>query len=124
MTLPLPLLMGLAVLLFILFVAGLAWRSAQVVSSRASDKTPGWMRSQAGAREGERLAAASSEAIEELANQALAKAGVDGLRVDFGTAHDGSLEIWIGEDRYTSVDSIPDERVRRALAEAVASYNH
>ena len=46
-----------------------------------------------------------------------------GLRVDFGTAHDGSLEIWVGEDRYTSVDSIPDERVRRAVAEAVASFN-
>jgi hypothetical protein len=119
----LPLLMGLAVLVFVLFVVGLAWRSSRGVSSRVSGRAPEERPPQAGAREGERLAAASSEAIEELANQALAKAGVTGLRVDFGTAHDGSLEIWIGEDRYTSVDSIPDERVRRAVAEAVASFN-
>jgi hypothetical protein len=119
----LPLLMGLAVLLFVLFVVGLAWRSSRTVSSRVSGRASEVRAPQRGASEGERLAAASSEAIEELANQALAKAGVTGLRVDFGTAHDGSLEIWIGEDRYTSVDSIPDERVRRAVAEAVASFN-
>ena len=119
----LPLLMGLAVLVFVLFVVGLAWRSSRAVSSRVSGRAREVRAPQPGASEGERLAAASSEAIEELANQALAKAGVAGPRVDFGTAHDGSLEIWIGEDRYTSVDSIPDERVRQAVAEAVASFN-
>jgi len=123
MTLSLPLLVGLAVLVFLFFVVGLAWRRSRTVSSSVSGRARGERLPQADAREGERLAAASSEAIEELANQALAKAGVTGLRVDFGTAHDGSLEIWIGEDRYTSVDSIPDERVRRAVSEAVASFN-
>ena len=123
MTLSLPLFAGLAILVFLFFVVGLAWRSSRAVSSGLSGRARGERPPQAGAGEGERLAAASSEAIEELANQALAKAGVTGLRVDFGTAHDGSLEIWIGEDRYTSVDSIPDERVRRAVAEAVASFN-
>ena len=119
----LPLLMGLAGFVFVLFVVGLVWRGSRGVSSTVSGRAREERHPQAGAREGERLAAASSEAIEELANQALAKAGLTGLRVDFGTAHDGSLEIWIGEDRYTSVDSIPDERVRRAVAEAVASFN-
>jgi len=119
----LPLLMGLAGFVFVLFVVGLVWRGSRGASSTASGRAREERPPQAGAREGERLAAASSEAIEELANQALAKAGLTGLRVDFGTAHDGSLEIWIGEDRYTSVDSIPDERVRRAVAEAVASFN-
>jgi len=123
MTLSLPLLVGLAALVFIFFVVGLAWRSSRTVSSSVSGRAGGERPPQADAREGERLAAASSEAIEELANQALAKAGVTGLRVDFGTAHDGSLEIWVGEDRYTSVDSIPDERVRRVVSEAVASFN-
>ena len=123
MTLSMPLLVGLAVLVFLFFVVALAWRSPRAVSAKAASRARGERPPQAGAREGERLAAASSEAIEELANQALAKAGVTGLRVDFGTAHDGSLEIWVGEDRYTSVDSIPDERVRRAVAEAVASFN-
>lgn len=123
MTLSLGLLVGLAVLLFVLLVVGLAWRSARAVSSGAPGTTRGGPPRLPRAGEGERLAAASSEAIEELANQTLAKAGLAGIRVDFGTAHDGSLEIWIGEDRYMSVDSIPDERVRRAVAEAVASFN-
>jgi hypothetical protein len=48
---------------------------------------------------------------------------VTGVRVDFATAHDGSLEIWIGDDRYTSVDAIPDPRVRQAVADAVAAFN-
>jgi hypothetical protein len=123
MTLSLPLMVGLAVLVFLFLVVGLAWRSSRAVSSRVSSRAGAGVPPQTSASEGERLAAASSESIEELANQALAKAGVTGLRVDFGTAHDGSLEIWVGEDRYTSVDSIPDERVRRAVAEAVASFN-
>ncbi|HSR48940.1 MAG TPA: hypothetical protein VLL77_13235 [Anaerolineales bacterium] len=75
-------------------------------------------------REAERLASASSEAIEELVNQKLS--GIPGLadtRVDFGTAADGSLEIWIGWERYASVDEIPDARIRDAVREAVSAYN-
>lgn len=75
-------------------------------------------------REEERKASAISEAIEEMVNQKLA--GIPGLadtRVDFGTAADGSLEIWIGWERYASVDEISDPRIRDAVREAVAAYN-
>jgi len=69
-------------------------------------------------------AAPISEAVEDLVNQRLASLpGLAGTRVDFGTAADGSLEIWIGEQRYTSVDEIRDPRIRQAVADAVASYN-
>jgi len=69
-------------------------------------------------------AAAASEAIEELVNQKLAKIpGLAGRRIDFGSAADGSLEIWIGDQRYTSIDEIPDQRIRQAVREAVASFN-
>jgi hypothetical protein len=43
--------------------------------------------------------------------------------LDFGTAIDGSLEIWVDGERYNSVEEIPDERIRRAIAEAVEKYN-
>lgn len=75
-------------------------------------------------REGERLASASSEAVEELVNRKLG--GIPGLadiRVDFGTAADGSLEIWVGWERYASVEEIPDARIRDAVREAVSAYN-
>jgi hypothetical protein len=69
-------------------------------------------------------AAPISEAVEDLVNQRLASLpGLAGTRVDFGTAADGSLEIWIGDQRYTSVDEIRDPRIRQAVADAVASYN-
>jgi hypothetical protein len=123
MSLSVALLVGLLVVLFMIFVAVAAVRSARSMSRRPPSMPRADPASGPRAREGERLASASSEAIEDLVNQALAKAGVDGVQVDFGTAHDGSLEIWIGDDRYTSVDSIPDARVRQAVADAVASFN-
>jgi hypothetical protein len=56
-------------------------------------------------------------------NDALVKAGLGSTQVDFGTAHDGSLEIWIGDQRYTSVEALPDPRIRQAVADAVAAFN-
>ena len=69
-------------------------------------------------------AAPISEAVEDLVNRRLASLpGLAGTRVDFGTAADGSLEIWVGDQRYTSVEEIGDLRVRQAVQDAVASYN-
>lgn len=123
MTLSLTFLVVLGIVLFILFVGVLALRSARNLSASTTASPHGSLPDIPRARQGERLASPSSEAIQELANQALARAGVKGIRLDFGTAHDGSLEIWIDDDRYTAVDSIPDERIRKAVAEAVASFN-
>ena len=73
---------------------------------------------------GERLASPVSEQIEEAAQRKLAGyPDLAGKRLDFGTAPDGSLEIWFDDVRYESVDQIPDARVREALAEAVKSFN-
>jgi hypothetical protein len=123
MTLSTLLLIGLVVALFILFAVLGAVRSARTLPSSAQRPTRSSQAAPSGSPAGERLASASSEAIEELANQALAKAGVTGVRVDFATAHDGSLEIWIGDDRYASVEAIPDPRVRQAVADAVTAFN-
>ncbi|HSB89524.1 MAG TPA: hypothetical protein VLD63_05800 [Anaerolineales bacterium] len=123
MTLSTPLLVGLVVTLFIVFAVLAAVRSARIISSSARRPTGSSVPASSSSPSGERLASTSSEAIEELVNQALVKAGVNGVRVDFATAHDGSLEIWIGDDRYTSVAAIPDPRVRQAVADAVTAFN-
>ena len=123
MSLSVPLLVGVFVALLVLFVGLASVRSARSISSHPSSTSRSGSPAEPRPRQGERLASASSEAIEELVNQALAKAGAAEVQVDFATAHDGSLEIWIGDDRYTSVDSIPDARVRQAVADAVASFN-
>lgn len=69
-------------------------------------------------------AAAASEAIEDMVNRKLAEMpALADRRVDFGTAADGSLEIWVGDERYTSVDAIRDPRIRQAVRDAVEAFN-
>jgi hypothetical protein len=46
-----------------------------------------------------------------------------GTLVDFGTAPDGTLEIWVNDKRYADSDHVPDERIRVVIQQAVAMYN-
>jgi hypothetical protein len=72
----------------------------------------------------EEQASPISEQIEEMVRIRLAEyPDLTEQVVDFGTAADGSLEIWIADKRYTSVDDIPDSRVRDAISEAVEAFN-
>ncbi len=66
----------------------------------------------------------SSEQIEEMVKSKLTE-HVDLLdtHFDFRSSPDGMLEIVFGERTYQDVDQIPDERVRQAIAEAVAEFN-
>lgn len=109
----------------LLVLAGLlvSWRRSSVQAGggqrRGSSRRAG-----SATQAGERQAAAVSEAIEDLVNQKLAQIpGLATTEVDFGTSPDGSLEIWIGDERYGSVEEIRDQRIRQAFAEAVASFN-
>jgi hypothetical protein len=64
------------------------------------------------------------EQIEDLVRKRLnAEPSLDGVSVDFGTAPDGGLQIWVDGDLYTEVDQIPDAKIRAAIAEAVAEFN-
>jgi hypothetical protein len=98
----------------------LTWRRASVRSAVGAAPVEG---KSLGAG-GEFVAAPASEAIEKMVNQHLAAdPGLSGTRVDFGTAADGSLEIWVGDERYVSVDDIRDARIRQAVQDAVAAFN-
>ena len=73
---------------------------------------------------GERIASVISEQIEELVKARMqADPTLRDLKIDFGTSADGSLEIWIDDQRYDDVDSVPDERIRSMIQEAVTAYN-
>lgn len=41
------------------------------------------------------------------------------LNVDLGTAPDGGLEIWVNGERYTDINLLPDERLRRVFQEVI-----
>ena len=122
MSIPVTVLIGLVGVLFLLFVVALIGRAARAVAS-ATPARPITPKPTTLSKPNEWQASAPSEAIEELVNQALVRAGMGDTRVDFATAHDGSLEIWVGDERYRSVDEIPDPRIRQAISEAVAAFN-
>ncbi len=66
----------------------------------------------------------SSEQIEEIVKAKLAQhPDLHDMHFDFRTSAGGMLEIVFGERTYQDVDQIKDERVRQAIAEAVAEFN-
>ncbi len=72
----------------------------------------------------ERVPAPTAAQIEELVRPKLAKySDLRRVKIEFGTALDGSLEVWLGPSRYDSVDEVPDQRLRKAIQEAVAELN-
>jgi hypothetical protein len=74
---------------------------------------------------GENVAAPFAEQIEDILKSQLS--ADPSLRsyndIDLGTGPDGGLEIRVGDKRYTGIDQIPDERLRAAIKQAVATYN-
>jgi hypothetical protein len=74
---------------------------------------------------GENEAAAFAEQIEDILRAQLSADPF--LRsyddIDLGTGQDGGLEIRVGDKRYTSVEQIPDLRLREAITQAVKTYN-
>jgi hypothetical protein len=70
------------------------------------------------------LAAPFAEEIEDIAKELIAAdPQLTGTRLDFGTAPDGSLEIWLGDKRYTEIAHLPDPRLQAILRQAVARYH-
>lgn len=74
--------------------------------------------------QGEAKATLVSEQIEEMVKDKLREfSDLQGKELDFGTAGDGSLEVTFQGEIYASIESIPDERVRQAITEAVEKFN-
>ncbi len=69
---------------------------------------------------GERLAAPFAEQIEDMIRARLrADPELAALEIDFGTAPDGGLEIWMDGKCYPGIDQLPDERLRRIFREVI-----
>jgi hypothetical protein len=73
---------------------------------------------------GEHVAAPFAEQIEDILRaQMSSDPHLQSYEIDFGTGPDGGLEIIVGDQRYSSLEQIPDERLRAAISQAVATYN-
>lgn len=73
---------------------------------------------------GEMVAAPFVEQIEDMLRARLnADPALAAIEVDLGTTPGGGLEIRVGGERYTEIDLIPDERLRRTLREVVRAWD-
>ena len=72
----------------------------------------------------EQAASLVSEQIEEMVKRRLASyPDLADVKLDFATAPDESLVVWVNDQSYSDIDQIPDERIRSAISEAVESFN-
>ena len=74
--------------------------------------------------EGEQVAAPFAEQIEDvILARVAADPALSGYKLDLGTAADGSLEFWVDEQVYRSIDDLPDTRLRQTIRQAVEYWN-
>ena len=73
--------------------------------------------------DGERLASPFAEQIEDILRARLAADPLLGkFKVDLGTSENNELEFWVNEEKYASIDELPDEDLKKAVREAVKSW--
>ena len=74
--------------------------------------------------EGEKLAAPFAEQIEDVLRARVENDPyLKSFDIDFGTAPDGGLEIWMNGEKYNGVASLPDEKMKQVLLQAVKDWN-
>lgn len=74
--------------------------------------------------EGEQLAAPFTEQIEDIFRAKIeADPDLNHYQIDLGSAPDGTLEIWVNDKKYTNVNDLPDNRLKKAFRESVTQWN-
>lgn len=73
---------------------------------------------------GEQLAAPFTEQIEDIFRAKIeADPDLNHYQIDLGSAPDGTLEIWVNDKKYTNVNDLPDNRLKKAFRESVTQWN-
>ena len=74
--------------------------------------------------QGEKLAAPFTEQIEDIFRAKIeADPDLNHFQVDLGSAPDGTLEFWINDKKFSNVNDLPDERLKRAFRESVKKWS-
>lgn len=118
--LTLALLAGLLIiaLILVLFVSGKSRRMTP-----APPKNPAGVERAVIAPD-ERPSSLVSEQIEQMVIDRLRQyPDLAGVKLDFGTMPDGTIDVWVGDVQYDDPEDIPDARIRQAIRDAVAEFN-
>ena len=74
--------------------------------------------------EDEKVAAPFTEQIEDIFRAKIeADPNLNHYQVDLGSAPDGTLEFWVNDKRYTNVNDLPDNNLKKAFRESVTKWN-
>jgi hypothetical protein len=134
--------LGVAVILISAGLLALMFIKAnQVNLTGGNNQKPDWMRSNPPAEtiaatlaegegvtlynadDGERLASPFAEQVEDILRAKLeTDSRLSRFKVDLGTSENNELEFWVDEKKYTSIDELPDEDLKKAIREAVKSW--
>ena len=132
--------LGVVLLIVIALFIPVFLKSRKVNLTESSDEKPEWMRSTPPAETlsatkdegvklykydaGEKLAAPFAEQIEDIIQAKLeADSYLDQFNIDLGSNQDGGLEIWVNGKAYQSVNSLPDEKLKKAFQDAIAQWD-
>ncbi|HSG41636.1 MAG TPA: hypothetical protein VLA72_00640 [Anaerolineales bacterium] len=75
--------------------------------------------------EGEKVAAPFTEQIEDIFRAKVkADPSLTQYQVDLGSAPDGTLEFWVNDKKYSNVNDLPDNNLKRAFRESVRKWNN
>ena len=129
------------VLIIVVFIFLFRNSKAVNLTGNAEDK-PDWMRTTPPAEtlgvllregkkitvfdytEGEKVAAPFTEQIEDIFRAKIeADPNLNHFKVDLGSAPDGTLEIWVNDKKYTNVNDLPDNKLKRAFRDSVTQWN-
>jgi hypothetical protein len=132
---------GVFILISVVALALVFIKSNQVNLAGKSEDKPEWMRSNPPEEtvaatkaegegitiynhdEGERLASAFAEQIEDILRAKLENIpALKNYKVDLGTSVTGDLEFWVNEKKYVSIDELPNEDLKKAVHEAVKKW--
>lgn len=73
--------------------------------------------------EGEKVGSAFAEQIEDILLAKLeAHPNLKQFKIDIGTDEDLGLEYWVNGEKYTSVDSLPNEELKQVFLETVKDW--
>lgn len=73
--------------------------------------------------EGEKLASAFVEQIEDIFREKLeSHPKLKKYKVDIGTSSDLGLEYWVNGDKFSSLDTLPNEELKQVLSETIKDW--
>ena len=133
---------GIALLVIILVFVFLFRNSNTVNFTGDSENKPDWIRETPPAEtlgallaegkkvtvfdydEGEKVAAPFTEQIEDIFRAKIeADPDLNHYKVDLGSAPDGTLEFWVNDKKFTNVNDLPDNKLKRAFRDSVRKWD-